>query len=124
AERGDDRIDFVVIGTPYHLHHEDATAFLERDLHVVCDKPLTTTLPDALSLQELDSARDRLLAVTYVDTGDQVVRQERSLVAAGAIGRVRRISVQYTQGWRAEPVERTGQKGAARAAGDGRGRVR
>lgn len=112
AERGDDRIDFVVIVTPNHLHHEVATAFLERDIHVVCDKPLTTTLPDALSLQELATARDRLLAVTYVYSGYPMIRQARALVAAGAIGRVRRISVQYTQGWLAEPVERTGQKGA------------
>lgn len=113
AERAPtERLDFVVIVTPNHLHHAVASAFLERDFHVVCDKPLTTTLADAESLCRLAAARDRLLAVTYTYTGYPLVRQARALVAAGALGRVRRVTVQYTQGWLAQPVERTGAKGA------------
>lgn len=112
AARTDDRIDLVVIVTPNHLHHEIATAFLECDIHVVCDKPLTTTLSDAESLCRLAAQRDRLLAVSYVYTGYPMVRQARALVADGAVGTLRRISVQYTQGWLAQAVERTGQKGA------------
>lgn len=112
AARGADRIDFVVIVTPNHLHHDIAAAFLERDIHVVCDKPLTTTLTDAEQLCRIAAERDRLLAVSYVYSGYPMVRQARALVAAGAIGTVRRITVQYTQGWLARPVERTGQKGA------------
>ncbi len=107
-----DRLDFVVIVTPNHLHHDAAAAFLERGFHVVCDKPLTTTLPDAEALCRLAVKYDRLLAVTYVYSGYPMVRQARALVAAGALGRIRRVSVQYTQGWLAQPVERTGHGGA------------
>ena len=112
ASRGEDGIDFVVIVTPNHLHHDIATAFLERDIHVVCDKPLTTTLADAEALCRLAAERDRLLAVTYVYSGYPMLRQARALVAAGVVGSVRRVEVQYTQGWLAQPLERTGQKGA------------
>ena len=108
----DDPIDFVVIVTPNHLHHDIATAFLEQGIHVVCDKPLTTTLSDAEALCRLATERDRLLAVTYVYSGYPMLRQARALVAAGVVGSVRRVEVQYTQGWLAQPVERTGQKGA------------
>src|SRR5690606_28822 len=108
----DDCIDFVVIVTPNHLHHDVARAFLERDIHVVCDKPLTATLGDAEALCRLATERDRLLAVTYVYSGYPMVRQARALVAAGVVGAVRRVEVVYTQGWLAQPVERTGQKGA------------
>lgn len=114
AERPEgERLDFVVVVTPNHLHHDAAAAFLARGFHVVCDKPLATTLSDAEALCRLARTHERVLAVTYNYSGYPMVRQARALARDGALGRIRRISVQYTQGWLAQPIEREGQKQAS-----------
>ncbi|MGH7443261.1 MAG: Gfo/Idh/MocA family protein [Longimicrobiales bacterium] len=104
----DQRLDFVVIVTPNHLHYDAAAVFLERGFHVVCDKPLTTTLRDAKALCRRARDGNRILAVTYVYTGYPLIKQARALVRSGALGTIRRISVQYTQGWLAQPIELAG----------------
>ena len=106
------RIDFVVIVTPNHLHYDCAVAFLEHGFHIVCDKPLTTRLADAEELCRLAARAERIFAVTYNYTGYPLIKQARALVHTGALGTVRRIVVEYTQGWLAEPIERCGQKQA------------
>jgi predicted dehydrogenase len=106
------RIDFVVIVTPNHLHHDAAAAFLEHGFHVVCDKPLTTRLADAEALCRQAARAERVFAVTHNYTGYPLVKQVRALVQAGALGAVRKVVVDYAQGWLAEPIERAGQKQA------------
>ena len=113
AERPEgDRIDFVSIVTPNHLHFPVAKAFIERGFHVVCDKPLTTTLEDAEELCRLVKAHDVVFALTHPYTAYPMVRQARALVQDGALGVVRKVIVEYSQGWLSTPLEQTGNKQA------------
>src|SRR6202142_1328589 len=108
-----DRIDAVAIVTPNHLHYAPAKAFLEAGIHVICDKPLTTTLEDALDLANIVRRTGLLFAVTHNYTGYPLVRQARQMVAEGEIGPIRVVQVEYAQDWLATPLEKTGQKQAA-----------
>ena len=108
----DERIDFVSIVTPNHLHFPVAKAFIERGFHVVCDKPLTTTLEDAEELCRLVKAHDVVFALTHPYTAYPMVRQARALVQDGALGTVRKVIVEYSQGWLSTPLEQTGNKQA------------
>lgn len=107
-----ERIDFVSIVTPNHLHFPVAKAFIERGIHVVCDKPLTTTLDDAESLCRLVKKHGVVFALTHPYTAYPMVRQARALVQDGALGTVRKIIVEYSQGWLSTPLEQTGNKQA------------
>ncbi len=114
AERGrEDRIDAVSIVTPNHAHAPAARAFLEAGIHVICDKPLTTTRAEAEELARLADERGVVFAVTHNYTGYPLVRQARAMVASGAIGRVRVVQVEYAQDWLSTRLEETGQKQAA-----------
>jgi predicted dehydrogenase len=108
-----DGIEAVAIVTPNHMHAPVATAFLEAGIHVICDKPLATSLAEAQHLQALAAARRRLLAVTYNYTGYPLVRHARALIAEGSLGEIRVVQVEYPQDWLSEPLEDTGQKQAA-----------
>jgi predicted dehydrogenase len=108
-----DRIDAVAIVTPNHLHYSPAKAFLEAGIHVICDKPLTTTLEDALDLAQTVRRTGLLFAVTHNYTGYPMVRQAREMVAGGELGPIRVVQVEYAQDWLATPLEKTGQKQAA-----------
>jgi predicted dehydrogenase len=108
-----DRIDFVSIVTPNHLHFPAAKAFIERGFNVICDKPLTTTLEDAEELCRLVKKHDVVFAVTHPYTAYPMARQARALVQQGALGPVRKVVVEYSQGWLATPVEQTGNKQAS-----------
>jgi predicted dehydrogenase len=105
-----DRVDVVAIVTPNHLHHEVAHAFVDAGFHVVCDKPLVHTSAQAVALCELVAARGTLFAVTYNYTGYPMVREARELVRAGAIGAVRKVVVEYHQGWLAGALESSNNK--------------
>jgi predicted dehydrogenase len=107
-----DGIDVVSIVTPNHLHHAPAKAFLEAGIHVICDKPLTTTLEDALDLAEIVKRTGLVFGLTHNYTGHPMVRQAREMVAAGEFGAIRVVQVEYAQDWLATPLERTGQKQA------------
>lgn len=107
-----DRIDVVSIVTPNHLHYPAAKAFLEAGIHVICDKPLTTTLEDALDLERTVRRTGLLLAVTHNYTGHPMVRQAREMVAGGELGPIRVVQVEYAQDWLSTPLEKTGQKQA------------
>lgn len=108
-----DGIDAVAIVTPNHLHAPVAMAFLRAGIPVICDKPLTTTVEDAEALVRLVAETGLPFILTQTYTGYPMVREARALVAAGRIGRVRHVQVEYLQDWLAESVEREGQKQAA-----------
>ncbi|MEM8766572.1 MAG: Gfo/Idh/MocA family oxidoreductase [Pseudomonadota bacterium] len=112
ARPADDRMDFVTIVTPNHLHFDVARAALEAGFHVVCDKPLTHRLEDAHVLAEVAIASGRLFCLTHNYTGHPMVREARALVTSGALGAVRRVNCEYLQGWLADAEERSGNKQA------------
>lgn len=107
-----DGIEVVSIVTPNHLHHAPAKVFLEAGIHVICDKPLTTTLEDALDLAERVKKTGLVFGLTHNYTGYPMVRQAREMVLVGELGPIRIIQVEYVQDWLATPLERTGQKQA------------
>lgn len=108
-----DGIEAVVIVTPNHLHYPVAKVFLEAGVHVICDKPLTTTLQDAESLRDLVKASGRLFFVTYTYGTYPMVSQAREMVRTGQIGEVRVVQVEYAQGWLSTAVEAMGSAQAS-----------
>ena len=107
-----DGIDAVSIVTPNNLHYAPAKAFLEAGIHVICDKPLTTTLGDALELAELVKRTELVFGLTHNYTGHPMVRQAREMAHAGELGPIRLIQVEYVQDWLSTALEKTGQKQA------------
>jgi predicted dehydrogenase len=107
-----DGIEVVSIVTPNHLHHGPAKAFLEAGIDVICDKPLTTNLQDALDLAATVKRTGLVFGLTHNYTGHPLVRQAREMVAAGDLGPIRLVHVEYAQDWLSTPVEKTGQKQA------------
>lgn len=106
------RLDFIVITTPNHQHFRPAKLALEAGFHVVCDKPVTLTLAEARVLQTLVANTGKVFAVTHNYTGNAMVKQARELVKEGALGSIRKVVVEYPQGWLSEAIERSGQKQA------------
>lgn len=111
-KRRKDGIDAVAIVTPNHAHAPAAKAFLKADIHVICDKPLTTSLREAESLAKLAKDSGLIFAVTHNYTGYPLVRQARAMVAEGALGKLRVVQVEYAQDWLATRLEESGQKQA------------
>jgi predicted dehydrogenase len=109
----EDRIDAVAIVTPNDAHAAAARAFLAAGIHVICDKPLTTTRAEAEELARLAGEKNLIFAVTHNYTGYPLVRQARAMVQAGAIGRLRVVQVEYAQDWLSTRLEETGQKQAS-----------
>ncbi len=108
-----DGIDVVSIVTPNHLHAGIATTFLDAGIHVVCDKPLTTTLADAMALVQRVRQSKCLFALTHNYSGYPMVRQAREMVAAGELGEIRVLQAEYPQDWLSTSLESTGQKQAS-----------
>ena len=106
-------IDVVAIVTPNHLHGRIAAAFLDAGIDVICDKPLTTTLEEARALVKKVRESGRLFALTHNYSGYPMVRQAREMVAAGELGEIRVVQVEYAQDWLSTDLEATGQKQAA-----------
>jgi predicted dehydrogenase len=107
-----DGIDVVAIVTPNHMHYAPARAFLAAGISVICDKPMTSTLEDALDLEAAVKSADAVFALTHNYTGHPMVRQAREMVAGGELGRVRTVQVEYAQDWLTTKLEDTGQKQA------------
>jgi len=107
-----DRIDVVSIVTPNHMHFGPAKAFLEVGIHVICDKPLTTTVGDAVALAGIVNKSGLIFGLTHNYTGYPLVRQAREMIEAGELGRIRVVQVEYAQDWLTTPVEATGHKQA------------
>lgn len=108
----DDGIDVVAIVTPNHLHHAAASAFLDAGIHVICEKPMTRTIEEALDLVARTERSACLFALTHNYTGYPMVRQAREMVAAGELGAIRVVQVEYPQDWLTHPVDASGQKQA------------
>ena len=108
----DQRIDFVSVVTPNHLHCPVATAFLEAGFHVVCDKPMTLDVPEARRLKQVVTRSRRVFALTHNYTGYPMVKLARDLVRQGDLGRLRKVVVQYPQGWLSTRLEQAGLKQA------------
>ena len=108
-----DGIDAVSIVTPNHMHFGPAKAFLEAGIHVICDKPLCTSLDEARELVEVVDTSKKIFALTHNYTGYPMVRQMREMIASGDIGDIRVIQVEYAQDWLATKLEETGQKQAS-----------
>ena len=126
----DERIDFVSIVTPNHVHFPVAQAFVDAGFHVVCDKPLVHTRAQADALVAAVQKQGTVFGVTYNYTGYPMVRQAREMVRSGQLGTVRKVVVEYNQGWLATQLEGGGtnkqadwrtdpaRSGAAGAIGD------
>lgn len=105
-------IEAVAIVTPNHVHYDAAKEFLRRGIHVICDKPLTSTLADAKKLKKVADESGALFVLTHNYTGYPMVRQAREMIANGELGDLRIVQVEYAQDWLTEAVEETGAKGA------------
>jgi len=92
-------IEAVSIVTPNHVHFDAAREFLKRGIHVICDKPLTSNLGDAKKMVKAVESSDALFVLTHNYTGYPMVRQARAMVAAGDIGTIRVVQVEYPQDW-------------------------
>ena len=108
-----DGIDIVAIVTPNHLHGRIASAFLDAGIHVICDKPLTSTLAEAMELVQRVRQSKCLFALTHNYSGYPMVRQAREMVAAGELGEIRVVQAEYPQDWLSTDLEASGQKQAA-----------
>lgn len=108
-----ERMDFVAIVTPNHMHFPPAKMALENGFDVVCDKPVTFNLTEAKELAEIVQKSGRLFALTHNYTGYPMVKEAREIVRSGHIGKVRKVVVEYPQGWLATLVEATGSKQAS-----------
>ncbi|NRB32079.1 MAG: Gfo/Idh/MocA family oxidoreductase [Rhizobiaceae bacterium] len=100
--RRKDGVEAVSIVTPNHMHYPVAREFLKRGIHVICDKPLTSTLADAKKLAKLAEESSALFILTHNYTGYPMVRQARQMVQAGEIGPIRVVQVEYPQDWLTE----------------------
>ena len=107
-----ERMDFVSIVTPNHLHFGPAGMALENGFHVVCDKPLCFSMKEARALRRLVEKTGLLFALTHNYTGYPMVKQARAMVLRGDIGTIRKVVVEYPQGWLSTKVEASGQKQA------------
>jgi predicted dehydrogenase len=107
-----DGIEAVAIVTPNHMHAGPTYAFLKAGIHVICDKPLTTSLAEAKKMQAAVEKSRRIFALTHNYTGYPLVRRAREMVRAGDLGEIRLVQVEYPQDWLTGPTETTGNKQA------------
>lgn len=108
----DERIDFVSVVTPNHLHFPVCKAFIEAGINVVCDKPMTNTVDEAEELCRLVEEHGVIFALTHNYTGYPMVKEARHMIKNGKLGKLRKVVVEYPQGWLAEPLEAEGNKQA------------
>jgi predicted dehydrogenase len=109
----EDRVDAVAICTPNFTHYPIAKALIEAGFEVICEKPLTATLEDAVALEKLARDSGRFVGVTYTYSGYPMVHEARVRVAAGEIGKVRSVQVEYPLEWMATAIEQQGNAQAA-----------
>lgn len=107
-----DKTDVVSIVTPNHMHFAPAKMALENGFHVICDKPATFTLAEARKLKDIITQTGLTFALTHNYTGYPMVKQAREMVKSGALGKIRKIVVEYPQGWLSFAEEKKGYKQA------------
>jgi predicted dehydrogenase len=108
-----ERMDFVSITTPNHLHAEQAQLALEAGFHVMCDKPLSFDLKEALSLQKVADLSSGIFAMSYTYRGYPLLKKAAELVAKKHLGEIRKVRVDYSQGWLSQLIEAEGHKQAS-----------
>lgn len=104
----DKRIDFVSVVTPNHVHYGPSKMALESGFHVVVEKPIAFSLAEAKSLEKLVNKSGLILALTHTYTGYPMVKEARQIIKSGKLGKVRKVFVEYPQGWLSGPLEKTG----------------
>ena len=109
----EERMDFVTIVTPNFAHFAPAAMALEKGFHVVIEKPITLNLDEALQLKDKLEQTGRLLCLTHTYTGYPMVKQAKELVRNGTLGKIKKVFVEYRQGWLSKLLEREGNQGAA-----------
>ncbi len=109
----DKRIDFVSVVTPNHVHYAPTKMALESGFHVVVEKPIAFSVTEAKSLQKLVAKTGLILALAHTYKGYPMVKEARQLVKSGRIGKVRKVYVEYPQGWLSGPLEKTGNMQAS-----------
>ena len=108
-----ERLDFVSIVTPNHVHFDPAKLALENGFHVVCEKPMTYSYEEALALEKLVEKSGLVFALTHTYTGYPMIKQAREMIQSGVFGKIRKVVVEYPQGWLSTPLETTGQQQAS-----------
>ncbi len=108
----DQRMDFIAIVTPNHMHFPPAKMALDNGFHVLSDKPATFDLAEAKALAALVKKTGLLYGLTHNYTGYPLVKQARDMIATGKLGKLRKVVVEYPQGWLATRLEASGQKQA------------
>jgi predicted dehydrogenase len=106
----DQRMEMVAIVTPNALHYPFAKALLEAGFHLVCEKPMTMTVKEAVELEKLVARKKLTFALTHTYTGYPMVRQMRDIIAKGILGTIQRIDAQYYQGWINSIIHGTGSR--------------
>lgn len=111
--REEERIDFIAITTPNNWHFPMARDFLKAGFHVMCEKPMTISVKEALELESLVKDTGKVFGLMHSYTGYPMVKVGRDLIKNGELGDIRKVVVQYPQGWLSTPLERTGQMQAS-----------
>ena len=108
------RVDLISVVTPNHLHFPQAKMALELGFHVICDKPMTLNAAEAQALREVSAAHpQQIFALTHTYSGYPMVKQARAMIAAKELGKIRKVVVEYPQGWLTTKLEDENQKQAA-----------
>jgi predicted dehydrogenase len=109
----DKRMDFVAIVTPNHVHFEPAKLALKHGFHVMCDKPLCLNMKEALELEKLARKSGLLFGLTHTYSGYPMVKQAKAMIKNGTLGNIRKVVVEYPQGWLSTKLEDSDQKQAS-----------
>ncbi|MCB0659553.1 MAG: Gfo/Idh/MocA family oxidoreductase [Saprospiraceae bacterium] len=109
----DIRMQIVSIVTPNDQHYKPIKLAIELGFHVICDKPMTLTLEEAIDLKKVVNGSDKIFALTHTYSGYPMVKQAKFMVQQKELGNIRKIVVEYPQGWLSYPIEKQGQKQAA-----------
>ncbi len=108
-----DRMDFVAIVTPNYLHFEPAKIALEAGFHVICDKPLAFDYAEALEFQQAVEKAKGLFSMTYTYRGYPLLEKAKEIIDSGHLGEIRKVKVDYSQGWLSQLIESEGHKQAS-----------
>ena len=108
----DEKMDMVSVTTPNHLHFPISMRALEKGFHVVCEKPVTISQDEAKKLAEKVDSTGLLFALTHTYTGYPMVKEAKHLVSENQLGNLRKVVVEYPQGWLSTPLEKTGNQQA------------
>jgi predicted dehydrogenase len=108
-----ERVQVISIVTPNHVHFAPTKMALENGFHVILDKPMTFSLAEAKELEQVVKASGKLFCLTHTYSGYPMVKEARQFVASGRLGKIRKVYVEYPQGWLSEFTEATGNKQAS-----------